>query len=220
MRNYSGYRIKGKSRGALKHWSCLLEEWVLAVDRYCRITQDDTPYWYNERANVGILAGAAWRCGWIALEEFQSYKMDMSQSQSDENINSENPQRWLGRADLYLGSDNHHENIEAKFKWVCLTSDKKIQIIEDCLDRACKDALNAKGDGISDDVGMCFIPFYIKEAKADMIDEKIDKLIEELSGVKADAYAWNFPQTIRSLPHEVSKNIRPGIAVFAKKIRA
>lgn len=75
----------------LKEWQTLFEEWILAVERFCRLSPGDAPYWYTERANVGTLAGAAWRCGWIALEEFQGDKSEQSLG-------------WRGRLDLWLSS--------------------------------------------------------------------------------------------------------------------
>ncbi|MBV9468897.1 MAG: hypothetical protein JOZ57_06590 [Abitibacteriaceae bacterium] len=65
----SGFRVE---HPALMGWETLLEEWVLLIERYCRLAPGKAPYWYSERSNVGLLAGAAWRCGWISLEEFQA----------------------------------------------------------------------------------------------------------------------------------------------------
>jgi hypothetical protein len=70
---YRGYVIK--NRKGLKHWEPLLEEWLLCIERYCRIWKGgDAPYIHKERANIGLLSAAAWRCGWIALEEFRHEK--------------------------------------------------------------------------------------------------------------------------------------------------
>lgn len=217
MQFFSGYSIKGKSRGVLRHWSCLFEEWFLVIDRYCRITKDDTPYWYNERANIGILAGAAWRCGWIALEEFQSEKTDMIPP--EEGLSAEKV-KWMGRADLYLASEYHHDYIEAKFKWVNLSSEKMILQISECLDKACVDAKNSKGENYSNDIGICFIPFYVKATKQEQMDELITSAISRFGEVDTDACAWIFPQTVRTLAHETTTNIRPGVALFARKIRS
>ncbi len=59
-----GCSVKHKK---LNHFKLLLEEWSLLIERYCRISEGDAPYWYTERANIGLIAGAAWRCGWLSL---------------------------------------------------------------------------------------------------------------------------------------------------------
>ncbi len=59
----------------------LLRRWTVLIEDYAQNTrwpgwQDktDVPYWYTERANVGILAAAAWQCGFHALEEWNETK--------------------------------------------------------------------------------------------------------------------------------------------------
>ncbi|WBX91992.1 hypothetical protein [Pseudoxanthomonas mexicana] len=54
----------------------LLTAWVELIQDYCRCDDyDDNPWWYNERASLSTLAGAAWRKpGWYALEEFSTTK--------------------------------------------------------------------------------------------------------------------------------------------------
>lgn len=37
-----GYHLKG--RKGLNHWDALLEEWLLAHERFCRICKDDPAY--------------------------------------------------------------------------------------------------------------------------------------------------------------------------------
>ena len=73
MQTIRGYKII--NRKSMQHWASLLEEWLLVNERYCRVMKgEDAPFIYNERAHVGLLAGAAWRCGRISLEEFQCKK--------------------------------------------------------------------------------------------------------------------------------------------------
>ncbi len=53
----------------------VLQASIDGTQRYVNLFQgDDLPYWYNERANVGMLSAAAWQAGMVALEEFQSLK--------------------------------------------------------------------------------------------------------------------------------------------------
>ena len=84
------YSVDGfYTRPALSDWQHICEEWIVLGKRYCRMTAArENPFGYGELANVSMLAGAAWRCGYIALQEFQWDK------------NSETGRS--GRADLYL----------------------------------------------------------------------------------------------------------------------
>lgn len=108
-----GYHLKG--RKGLNHWDALLEEWLLAHERYCRIYKDNPAYWYTERPNVSILNAAAWQCGRIALQEFKTEK----------KVRGEEP--WVGRGDLWIRTDSvgKEEFIEAKHKFVSLSGAKE-----------------------------------------------------------------------------------------------
>ena len=92
----SGHIIPNKR---LSDWENIIEEWALLIDRYCRITKDDAPYWYTERANIGVLAGACWRAGYVALEEFQFQK------------GYSNKPKWSGRADLWCENERSREGL-------------------------------------------------------------------------------------------------------------
>lgn len=118
METLANYIIKNKRN--LGHWDALMEEWILSIERFSRITDGDVPYWYNERANIGVLAAAAWRCGRIALEEFQYEKIDVS---SDEETDETAQNKWNGRCDLWISNDRTAEIVEAKFKWLNMRSE-------------------------------------------------------------------------------------------------
>ncbi|MDE0156601.1 MAG: hypothetical protein OXS28_13505 [Gammaproteobacteria bacterium] len=108
-----GYHLKGKK--GLNHWDALLEEWLLAHERYCRIMKGyDSAHWYKETPNVSVLCAAAWRCGRIALQEFKTEK----------KVRGEEP--WTGRGDLWIctDTDGKDEFIEAKHKFVPLSGAK------------------------------------------------------------------------------------------------
>src|SRR5262245_34034370 len=57
--------------GALRSFEDLLWEWTSVIERVVRVWyQDDVPWWYNERASLSLFAGAIWKVGGIAFEEF------------------------------------------------------------------------------------------------------------------------------------------------------
>ena len=206
METIRGYLLK--QRKGLSHWEALLEEWLLAVERYCRIMGgDDAPYWYNERSNIGVLAGAAWRCGRIALEEFQYEK------------GYRNKPKWLGRADLWLASEELEELIEAKFKWISLRSRNGIsEIVQDVLDNAVIDAKKSDGIGESGKViASAFCPLYTKQKDINEIDELIEDVLEELFSSDYHAIAWCFPKETRKIVSE--GNILPGVVMVVKNAK-
>jgi hypothetical protein len=43
METVANYKIKSKRN--LGHWDALLEEWILSIERFSRITDGDVPYW-------------------------------------------------------------------------------------------------------------------------------------------------------------------------------
>jgi len=64
-----GVRGKGKLG---KKMEKALRRWVHFVDKYCHErwhSDQDNPYWHNERGSVGLLAAAIWSTGGLALEE-------------------------------------------------------------------------------------------------------------------------------------------------------
>jgi hypothetical protein len=55
----------GSLSPVLKYWQVLNESWE----------GGDVPWWYNERASVGFLAGAVWKYGGWVMEEFGAEKL-------------------------------------------------------------------------------------------------------------------------------------------------
>ena len=201
-----GYRIKGKK--GLVHWHPLLEEWMLCIERYCRVAAwEDAPFVYNERANIGILAGAAWKSGRTALEEFQYRKGHV------------NKKKWNGRADLYLTCDEHEDMIEAKFGWLSLNSAESTSArIDELLSGAIADA--RKTQGPDKDLlchGVAFMPVWQKNGQKDDVDERIQQVVTGLLNSSAHAVAWCFPREYRKVVNEKG-NITPGVVMAVSNI--
>ncbi len=210
----SGYRIK--NRTGLANWASLFEERILAHERYCRVMGgNDAAYIYNERAHVGVLAGAAWRCGKISLEESQYEK------------GYKNKPKWLGRADLYIADENTEELIEAKFRWISLQSNKIISQAEAVLQQAIKDSRQTRGaDKEMQHVGVAFLSVYLPPSKDDaphqknkhaaLLDEKIEEAIKGINSMDCHAVAWCFPKELRRV---ADPSIRPGVFLVASNIK-
>lgn len=201
-----GYKVR--TRKGIQHWDALLEEWLLCIERYCRVAAgDDAPFIYTERANIGLLAGAAWRCGWMALEEFQYQK------------GYKNKPKWNGRADLYLASESTEEMIEAKFSWLSLWSPKSAPArATNVLGRAIKAAKQTKG-GHSNlrCLAVAFLPVWLPSKRSDVLEKKIEATIAELSGAEFHALAWCFPKEYRRIENSWG-NYMPGIVLVVSNL--
>nr|WP_313404125.1 hypothetical protein [Pseudomonas sp.] len=92
----------------------LLKSWVQMVERYCtQHKNQDNPWWYNERASLSTLAGAAWSEGWSALEEYSSAKRQKAPADGVESGDTR-----LGRVDLFVMSlKGTSMTFEAKHAW-------------------------------------------------------------------------------------------------------
>lgn len=208
-----GKSIRDKKRNSLKHWDILLNRWQKAVDDYCKIADGDAPYWYNERANVSVLAGAAWGCGWAALEEFQYEKTEIDESERKRKVKKNT---WNGRCDLFLCNKTDSELVEAKFKWLSLMSNDLVSGIERVLSAATKDASSTKGDSSDRAIGVAFISLYIKSKHVNDVEQRINDAIRMFPEVDADCFSWCFPKVHRHSKQGEYENILPGIVMFAK----
>jgi hypothetical protein len=87
----------------------LLQAWLSVCRRYHRMTEDDRVWNYHERALTGFLAGAVWRAGGVALEEWRTDKKN------------DDGDRRNGRGDLWLQMpDDLYLHLEAKHTRVLL----------------------------------------------------------------------------------------------------
>lgn len=196
---FRGYSVK--NRKGLKHWEALLEEWLLCIERYCRVAAgEDAPFIYTERANIGVLAGAAWRCGRMALEEFQYQK------------GYKNKEKWNGRADLYLASEDTEEMIEAKFGWLSLSSAARVKSrVQRVLSLAVKDAKKTKGGHTGTScVAVAFLPAWLPTKHPEKLEPKIAAAIAALPATNCHAVAWCFPKEYR-LVESSNGNYTPGV---------
>lgn len=97
----------------------LLNGWISANQRYVELlNRKDCCWWYNERTNVSVLAGAAWTLGWTAIEEYPSGKK--IKGYTGENPDSDTRK---GRVDLYIKNELKSIALEAKQIWHNLDED-------------------------------------------------------------------------------------------------
>lgn len=130
----------------------ILDQWVRLHEEYINENKStDCLYWYNERANVSAFAGAVWKSGGFALEEYSSLKG------SEED-------RANGRVDLYFSKNNHKAIAEAKMEWLYF-SDRTRLGLQEKIDRVTKrsnsDIVNSlQANSYELGLGLSFITTY------------------------------------------------------------
>ncbi|MDR9752612.1 hypothetical protein RG836_14245 [Pseudomonas sp. SZMC_28357] len=90
----------------------LLAAWIKAIERYLVIYDRDNCWWYNERATLSTLAGAAWSLkDWVAIEEFSTAKHAKAEAGVEAGVLKN------GRCDLVLSTKDVSFAIESKQAW-------------------------------------------------------------------------------------------------------
>ena len=165
----------------------------------------DTPWWYNERALVSLFAGAVWRCGGDAFEEFSNEK------RRSRKIGN-------GRIDLWFTVGKGEFNAEAKQSWLYSDQEKRSRsLIAEARANAVADANRCIPDGRTRLAMIFAIGLVPKKPRADL-DEQIARLVTLSHEIKADATAWVFPALAKLLT-STDGYILPGITLWIWKLR-
>jgi len=169
----------------------------------------DAIYWNIERSNLAALAAAAWRLGWVALEEFP-------QPKTAKRI------QFDGRADLFLKSSLSEDYVEAKMSWLPtrVSATKAMAALDRDVQRACSDASSLRinaGGGIR--VGVVFAVPYVPR-RIEFSLQRFDDFFDSISDNQFDAVAWCFPKCARQLIwDEPRANVHPGVILLARAVR-
>lgn len=215
----TGYRVKQKRK--LDHWSAILEEWILSVERYCRVTEGtDAPYLFTELANVGLVAASVWRSGGIALQEYQAEK------------GAKHRPKWNGRVDLWLQSGVVEQLLEAKMLTISMDARRDLdKALVDELGKALNDAKHSRNNHEVDALGALFVVPYMTLNNADSlldnddydIHDRIDEYIDQvLATNNYHAAAWCFPKEMRQYLVDVGDDLTgdgrtyPGVILLIK----
>ncbi|WP_067586614.1 hypothetical protein [Endozoicomonas ascidiicola] len=173
----SEIKIKNKS---IKWLAPVLEQWLRVHRDYIEANDcEDSLYWYNERANVGALAGAIWRSGGYALEEFGAQK-----GKDDEVSN--------GRVDLYFQYSGRDVVVEAKQSWVYLApkSRRDFRSLIDTAIGEANDDIRRTQDSLEYEfgLGLAFLPTYSKDSN--QTEDAMDRFHREIKNTNCDFYVW------------------------------
>jgi hypothetical protein len=215
--------ISGHMAKELNALRPVLDAWVEAVLRYCRFQGfEDTPWYYNERANISVLAGAAWSLdNWAALEEFSTKKRGREEDQKDRN----------GRCDLYLCTRAHHYAFEAKLAWQSIGGDNDRNIVQRELKRAWKDAGELDIEQGDSRIAATFVVPHLTKARAKLPASEVRQIVENWiksrpfdfpdrrKSPKPDALAYVFPGRFKDFVGAKNGYLFPGVvlALYVRK---
>ena len=218
---------KCRTNKTLQGLSPLFQAWIEVLNRSLKSDDyEDVPWWYNERAILSTLAGAAWTLKtWTALEEFSTTKRGRVPGKKVEA-----GKLVRGRCDLYVSHGSTDFAIEAKQAWQPMRVAKPWNHIEKALKAAKKDAGNLTADQGDHRIALTFVVPFIpiskvsncKEHGKPVIDRKMAKSVVQnwLKAIRLgqyEAYAYHFP-TRCDLFHTKTRFF-PGVLVIAERMK-
>ncbi|KAA3618537.1 MAG: hypothetical protein D8M58_21375 [Calditrichaeota bacterium] len=172
-------------------------EWISIINRFCSEIEEEVPYYYNERSNVSIFAGALWRNNYLAMEEF--------------GIEKGKRKKYTGRSDLWFQIGNTDYYCEAKFKFVSLASKDIKSQIKSVMESAKKDVNKIDFKDNEKSISMVFICPHLSINNKD-INSEIDSFLKIIKKIPADVKSWVFPQNRRDFI--VDNKYYPGIVLL------
>lgn len=192
----------------------VLREWMTNIDRLTRAWRDerDFPWFYTERALLGVVAASVWTLGGTAFEEYGMYKKAPT--------NKAAKSKWrLGREDIHFSIGRLGFKAEAKHVWAPATrlTSASASRLHDKLQLAVHDVRQCTPDG-QQRLGILFAtPMVSKKYRHDLggrIDEWVERVFEHVS---CDAKAAIFPSSVRDYCWwRGSDSAYPGVAIFIK----
>ncbi|AZC20013.1 hypothetical protein [Pseudomonas sp. CMR5c] len=177
----------------------MLERWFDCIDRYNAIRGDnETPYWFDEQANLGLLSAAAWMAEMVTLEHSPSKK------QLEEGARN-------ARTDLYLATKEERTYIQATQRWPRVNNLALTQALQDI-------ANAAKTISHASDLKLGCLFVAPQKAQHSATPEELQDMLDDLQKEHCCAVAWYFPYAYRKL-HNEAGHYHPGVAVLFKEAR-
>ncbi|QHF49723.1 MULTISPECIES: hypothetical protein [Pseudomonas] len=178
----------------------VLERWFDCIDRYNAVRGDsDTPYWHDEKANLGLLSAAAWMAELVTLNETPTRKQN---EEGERNA----------RADLFLAGAEDRAFIQATQRWPKVTNLNLTQALLDITN-------DAKRISYASDLKLGCLFIAPQKPQHSASPEELQDMVDDLQKEHTCAVAWYFPYAYRKLRSEAG-NYHPGIAVLFKEARS
>ena len=177
----------------------MLERWFDCIDRYNAIRGDnDTPYWHDEKANLGLLSAAAWMAELVTLCDTPTRKQN---EEGERNA----------RADLFIAGAEDRAYLQATQRWPRVNNLNLTQALLDITS-------DAKRISFASDLKLGCLFVAPQKAQHSASPEELQDMVDDLQKEHCCAVAWYFPYAYRKLRSEAG-NYHPGIAVLLKEAR-
>lgn len=177
----------------------VLERWFDCIDRYNAIRGDsETPYWLDEKANLGLLSAAAWMAEIITLEQSPTRK------QIEEGERN-------GRADLFIATPESRAWLQATQRWPRVNHLNLTQPLHDITS-------SAKRISYASDLKLGCLFVAPQKTQHSATPEELQDMVDDLQKEHSCAVAWYFPYAYRKL-HNEAGHYHPGIAMLLKEAR-
>ncbi|WP_339504385.1 hypothetical protein [Pseudomonas sp. RL_105y_Pfl2_101] len=174
-----------------------LERWFDCIDRYNAVRGDnDTPYWFDEKANLGLLSAAAWMAEMVTLQNAPTRKQN---EEGERNVS----------ADLFIASTEERAFIQATQRWPKVNN---LNLTQPLLEAAS----DAKRISYASDLKLGCLFVSPQKAQQSATPEELQDIIDDLQKENTCAVAWYFPYAYRKLRNEAG-HYHPGIAVLFKQ---
>jgi len=175
----------------------MLERWFDCIDRYNAVRGDnDTPYWFDERANLGLLSAAAWMAEMVTLQNAPTRKQN---EEGERNVS----------ADLVIASTDERAFIQATQRWPRVSNLNLTQPLAEATS-------DAKRISYASDLKLGCLFVAPQKAQQSATPEELQDMLDDLQKENTCAVAWYFPYAYRKLRNE-SGQYHPGIAVLFKQ---
>ncbi len=239
--NNDAYVSKVVVTSAVKGLRPLLVQWTQLIQEYCEENhRTDNPWWYGERANLSLLAGAAWRLqnGWHALEEFPTTKRRTAGGTKavepvvPEGGIEKKKKSPRGRCDLYVSHRSTGFAIEAKQAWQNLSSATRRDRFSEAMTRARRDAGNLHSDEADHRIGAVFVVPFIptdslrdpgagKKAPIDTVKaaEIVDAWIKESTIDEHSGYAFVYTRKCGDYITAKGDRVFPGVMLVLSRCK-
>lgn len=175
----------------------MLERWFDCIDRYNTVRGDnDTPYWFDEKANLGLLSAAAWMAEMVTLQDAPTRKQN---EEGERNA----------RAHLFIAGTDERAFIQATQRWPKV---KNLNLTQPLLEATS----DAKRISYASDLKLGCLFVAPQKAQQSTTPEELQDMVDELQKENSCAVAWYFPYAYRKLRNEAG-HYHPGIAVLFKQ---
>ena len=175
----------------------VLERWFDCIDRYNAVRGDnDTPYWFDEKANLGLLSAAAWMAEMVTLQNAPTRKQN---EEGERNVS----------ADLLIASTEERAFIQATQRWPKVNN---LNLTQPLLEATS----DAKRISYASDLKLGCLFVSPQKAQQSATPEELQDMIDDLQKEHTCAVAWYFPYAYRKLRNEAG-HYHPGIAVLFKQ---